>query len=188
MDKYYYGLGRSYFGISPAQKFGNWSSSTADGLLNGVPYIMYDDNYYRELNPNGDFYKNQTGLLELVNLYLDDEDYRNNKVQQGIKPIFKNLILEENAKQIGDKINELYSSHRSMKNDITRDMIRLIKMERRITQRQLISKLARRWDWDRNIKFNGYRKTILADRNIHEAYGTWKSEYVLGKEKKFPLI
>ena len=188
MDKYYYGLGRSYFGISPAQKFGNWSSSTADGLLNGVPYIMYDDNYYRELNPNGDFYKNQTGLLELVNLYLDDEDYRNNKVQQGIKPIFKNLILEENAKQIGDKINELYSSHRSMKNDITRDMIRLIKMERRITQRQLISKLARRWDWDRNIKFNGYRKTILADRNIHEAYGTWKSEYILGKEKKFPLI
>ena len=188
LDKYYYGLKRSYFGVSPAQKIGNWSSSTADGLLNGVPYIMYDADYYRELNPNADFFKNQTGLLDLANLYLDDEEYRNNKVHDSLKPVFSSLILEENTRVFSDKINELYSSHRSMKNDITRDMIRLIKMERRITQRELMKKLARRWDWDKNIKFNGYRKSILADRNIYESPGKWKTEYVLGKERKLPLI
>jgi hypothetical protein len=67
-------------------------------------------------------------------------------------------------------------------------MIRLIKMERRMTQRELMKRLARRWDWDKNIKFNGYRKSILADRNIYEAPGEWKTEYVLGKEKKRSLI
>lgn len=187
-DKYYYGLRRSYFGVSPAQKFGHWSASTADGLLNGVPYIMYDADYYRELNPNADFYRNQTGLLELANLYLDDDDYRNTKVHESLKTVFNTLILEENTRAFSDKINELYSAHRSMKNDITRDMIRLIKMERRMTQRELMKRLARRWDWDKNIKFNGYRKSILADRNIYEAPGEWKTEYVLGKEKKRPLI
>ncbi len=188
LDKYYYGLKRSYFGISPRQKYGHWSASTADGLLNGVPYIMFDAGYYRDLNPNADFYRNQTGLLELANLYLDDEDYRNNKVHDSLKPVFNNLILKENTQTFSDKINELYSSHRSMKNEITRDMIRLIKMERRITQRELMKKLARRWDWDKNIKFNGYRKSILADRSIYEAHGEWKTEYILGKERKLPLI
>ena len=24
---------------------------TTDGLMNGLPYIMYDDTYYKELNP-----------------------------------------------------------------------------------------------------------------------------------------
>ena len=75
-----------------------------------------------------------------------------------------------------------------MNNDITRDMIRLIKMERKISHRELMKKLARRWDWDRTIKFNGYRKTILADRNIHEAPDQWKVEYVLGKKKAVKLI
>ena len=188
IDKYYYGLRRSYFGVSPAQKFGNWSSSTADGLLNGVPYIMFDAEYYRDLNPNADFYKNQTELLELANLYLDDEDYRNDKVHESLKPVYNSLILEENIREFSDKINELYSSHRSMKNEITRDMIRIIKMERKITQRELMKKLARRWDWDKNIKFNGYRKSILADRSIYEAPEKWKTEYILGKERKRPLI
>ena len=132
--------------------------------------------------------RNQTGFLELANLYLDDEDYRNNKVHDSLKPVFSNLILKENTQTFSDKINELYSSHRSMKNEITRDMIRLIKMERRITQRELMKKLARRWDWDKNIKFNGYRKSILADRSIYEAHGEWKTEYILGKERKLPLI
>ena len=188
LDEYYYGLKKSFVGVTPAQKSGNWQSSTADGLLNGVPYIMYDSDYHRKLNPNADFYNNQTGLIRQLNLYLDDEDYRNDKVYEGIRPVFESFMLEENTRSFSDKINELYSSHRSMNNDITRDMIRLIKMERRISHRELMKKLARRWDWDGTIKFNGYRKTILADRNIHEAPGQWKAEYVLGKKKAVKLI
>ena len=88
-----------------------------------------------KLNPNADFYSNQTGLLRQLNIYLDDEDYRNDKVYEGIRPVFESFMLEENTRFFSEKINELYSSHRSMNNDITRDMIRLIKMERRITHR-----------------------------------------------------
>ncbi len=188
IDEYYYGLKKSFVGVTMAQKFGNWQSSTVDGLLNGVPYIMFESDYHLRLNPNADFFKNQTGLIKHLNLYLDDEDYRNDKVYHSIRPVFESFMLEENTRSFSEKINELYSSHRSMNNDITRDMIRLIKMERRITQRELMKKLARRWDWDASIKFSGYRKTILADRNIHEAPGSWKVEYVLGKKKAQRLI
>ena len=149
---------------------------------------MYDSDYHMKLNPNADFYSNQTGLLRQLNIYLDDEDYRNDKVYEGIRPVFESFMLEENTRFFSEKINELYSSHRSMNNDITRDMIRLIKMERRITHRELMKKLARRWDWDATIKFSGYRKTILADKSIHEAVGQWKVEYVLGKKKPTKLI
>ena len=118
-DEYYYGLKKSFVGVTPAQKYGNWQSSTVDGLLNGVPYIMYDSDYHMKLNPNADFYSNQA-LLRQLNIYLDDEDYRNDKVYEGIGPVFESFMLEENTRFFSEKINELYSSHRSMNNDITR--------------------------------------------------------------------
>ena len=53
---YYNQLQKCYVGFSPKQKYGGWSVATTDGMMNGVPYIMYNDTYYKELHPQGDFF------------------------------------------------------------------------------------------------------------------------------------
>jgi glycosyltransferase involved in cell wall biosynthesis len=48
-DFYYERLKSCLVGFSPKQEYGGWSVATTDGMMNGVPYIMFDDNYYHEL-------------------------------------------------------------------------------------------------------------------------------------------
>ena len=48
-----------------------------DGMMNGVPYIMYDAGYYHELYEQGDFFEDDHDALMLLNTYLDDPEYRN---------------------------------------------------------------------------------------------------------------
>ena len=49
-DFYYKKLQECCVGFSPKQLYGGWSVATTDGMMNGVPYIMYGDLYYEELN------------------------------------------------------------------------------------------------------------------------------------------
>ena len=65
---YYKELQKCYVGFSPKQSYGGWSVSTTDGMMNGVPYIMYDDTYYKELNEMGDFFKDDYTALLLLSL------------------------------------------------------------------------------------------------------------------------
>ena len=39
---YYNKLKTCYVGFSPNQKYGGWSVATTDGMMNGVPYVMYN--------------------------------------------------------------------------------------------------------------------------------------------------
>ena len=54
-DFYYKKLQECRVGFSPKQTYGGWSVATTDGMMNGVPYIMYGDLYYEELNEDADF-------------------------------------------------------------------------------------------------------------------------------------
>ena len=69
-DWYYKQLQKCYVGFSPKQKYGGWSVATTDGMMNGVPYIMYDASYYHELYKTGDFFKDDA--VTLLNKYLDN--------------------------------------------------------------------------------------------------------------------
>ena len=55
-DFYYQKLQECCVGFSPKQTYGGWSVATTDGMMNGVPYIMYDEDYYKELCSVSDFF------------------------------------------------------------------------------------------------------------------------------------
>ena len=65
-DLYYKKLKNCCVGFSPKQTYGGWSVATTDGLMNGLPYIMYDDTYYKELNPTADFFTTDDDALLLL--------------------------------------------------------------------------------------------------------------------------
>ena len=81
---YYKELQKCYMGFSPKQKYGGWSVAMTDGMMNGVPYIMFDDTYYHELNAKGDFFKDDHEALMLMNNYLDDPQFRNEQAEQAL--------------------------------------------------------------------------------------------------------
>ena len=88
---YYEKLKECCVGFSPKQTYGGWSVATTDGMMNGVPYIMYNDTYYKELNSSADFFTNDKEALTLLNSYLDTE-VRNVKAQKALDHM-KNLSL-----------------------------------------------------------------------------------------------
>ena len=148
--------------------------STADGLLSGLPYIFYDDQAYKQLNPGADIYKNRRQLNKLISFYLDNSEYRNKKVKEGLSYVHDNFMFEEITRDISGQIDFQYQSQKKIISATARQLAALIKTEKSITQRSLLKKL----DWESFIKFNGYRRYILDDKQITEKSGTWRSIYI----------
>lgn len=91
---YYEKLQRCRVGVSPKQVYRGWSVSTTDGLMNGCPYVMYDDLYYHELWNEAENFGNEGRLISLLNKYLDNENHRNEMAQRGLNHIRNNLIYD----------------------------------------------------------------------------------------------
>ena len=62
-------------------------------MMNGVPYILYNDTYYKELNSNADFFNTDEEALMLLNMYLDT-DIRNVRARESLEYLHNNLIYK----------------------------------------------------------------------------------------------
>ena len=111
---YYKELQKCYMGFSPKQKYGGWSVAMTDGMMNGVPYIMFDDTYYHELNAKGDFFKDDHEALMLMNNYLDDPQFRNEQAEQALDCIRENLIYKDKMVEMNNYMNDLLSRQKVM--------------------------------------------------------------------------
>ena len=104
---YYEKLKSCCVGFSPKQKYGGWSVATTDGMMNGVPYVMFDDTYYKELCVNADFFQTDSEAVNLLNQYLDDKTYRNKKSREILAYTKKHLVYTNNIKSISEYIDTL---------------------------------------------------------------------------------
>ena len=162
---YYDELKKCYMGFSPKQKYGGWSVAMTDGMMNGVPYIMYDDTYYHELNAKGDFFKNDDEALMLMNTYLDNPDFRNEQAEQALDCIRENLIYKDKIFEMNSYMNDLLSRQKTMRNTPKlQDIIAMIQSNKVMSKAQIISELG----WGRGIKWSPYRRAILKHPNIYD--------------------
>jgi glycosyltransferase involved in cell wall biosynthesis len=169
---YYKGLQNCYMGFSPKQKYGGWSVAMTDGMMNGVPYIMYDDTYYHELNDNGEFFKNDHEALMLMNTYLDDPKYRNEQAEQALDCIRENLIYKDSVIEMNNYMNDLLDRQKSMrapnilsdrKTDRLSEIIELIR-KGATTKKHIMDYLG----WGRGIKWTPYRRALMNHPNIYD--------------------
>jgi glycosyltransferase involved in cell wall biosynthesis len=169
---YYKGLQNCYMGFSPKQKYGGWSVAMTDGMMNGLPYIMYDGTYYHELNDNGDFFKDDHEALMLMNTYLDDHKYRNEQAEQAIDCIRENLIYKNKIVEMNDYMNDLLYGQKAMrapnilsdrKTDRLSDVIELIR-KGATTKKHIMDHLG----WGRGIKWTPYRRALMNHPNIYD--------------------
>ena len=161
---YYNKLKECCVGFSPKQTYGGWSVATTDGMMNGVPYIMYNDTYYKELNPNADFFTTDDEALKLFNDYLDT-DIRNVKAKESLEHLHKNLIYKDKMIAMNDYMNDLLSKQKVMGNsEKLKEIISWIKDNKSMTKKEIMLKLG----WGRGIKWTPYRRALMNHPNIYD--------------------
>ena len=164
---YYNQLKNCCVGFSPKQKYGGWSVATTDGLMNGVPFIMYDEDYYKELCSVSDFYTTDDDTLCLLNKYLDDTEYRNQKARESLAHIKNELIYKDEMKKMSNYIDELLSKSNATSSK-SKTMVKLISIIKNssngISKAELFSHLG----WGRGIKFSPYRRALMKHKNIFD--------------------
>ena len=170
-QKYYEELRRCCVGYSPKQLYGGWSVASTDGIMNGVPYIMYDALYYKELNPTADFFKTNDEAIRLLNLHLDDHHHRDDQSMAGIKYIRKNLIYSNEIQQMLNYFDKIVSEEKSItgRSNRYKEMIETVKKEKKISKYQLT-------EWINNdrpygVALNPYRRALLNHSNIYDGNG-----------------
>ncbi len=164
-ERYYKKLQTCRVGFSPRQVYGGWSVSTTDGIMNGCPYIMYDAPYYQELNPLADFFSDYPQAMDLLEKYLDDEDYRNAKIDQSQIHMKANLIYANEISSMSNYINYLVCKLKSTHSPITDKLIETIKEKKQITKRELFRDTL---GWGRGMKFGPYRRALIKHPNIYD--------------------
>ena len=170
-EKYYEELSRCCVGYSPKQLYGGWSVASTDGIMNGVPYIMYDALYYKELNPTADFFKTNEEAIKLLNQYLDDGFHRNQKADSGIRHIQRNLIYSNEIKQMLEYFDKIVSEEKSITDRSNRykEMIEIVKKEKMISKYQLTKWINN--DRPYGVALNPYRRALLSHPNIYDCNG-----------------
>jgi hypothetical protein len=171
-------------GFSPKQNYSGWSVATTDGMMTGCPFIMFDADYYHELNPTADFFGSYEEAIDLLEKYLDDNDYRNKKAEDALKECRKSLLWSDkkNVGRLSDDIDKVVNSVVPAKTykDGYKKVIGRIKERQEefvvCTKKKLIRQM-----WGNGIKFAPYRIALRQDKNIREKYGrissyVWKTE------------
>ena len=179
--EYYNELRRCRVGYSPKQQYGGWSVATTDGIMKGTPYIMYDASYYKELNPTGDFFKNNDDAVKLLNLYLDDQPHRNSIARVGLKHLENNLIYENEMKDMLKYFDDIVSAEKS----VTERSRRLVQMRERVEKEGRVSK-EKLTEWIKNdrpygVALTPYRRALLKHPNIYDSDGV-EPQYIWKKE------
>jgi len=179
-DFYYQKLQECCVGFSPKQTYGGWSVATTDGMMNGVPYIMYDEDYYKELCSVSDFFKKDDEVIKLLKLYLDDKKYRNDKATEILKYTKKNLVYKNTIKEMSEYMNQLVldipvtiGSHLNEDIDVLSDLYRLIrnKGKRKVPQSYSKEELFKTRGWGRGMKWTPYRQRLLSHGAIYDIKG-----------------
>ena len=162
---YYKELQKCYVGFSPKQKYGGWSVATTDGMMNGVPYIMYNDTYYHELNQMGDFFDNDHDATMLLNTYLDDPQYRNEEAKKAVSWISNNLVYKNEVSKMSSYMDELLLKQKVLgDSDKLKEIIEFIRKNKSTTKKDIMNFLG----WGRGIKWTPYRRALINHPNIFD--------------------
>ncbi len=153
-------------GVSPKSLHSEVQGSVIEGNECGIPYLIFNDPVYKEINKNSDFYKTRKELITLLNKYLNDSNYRNLMAGQSIS----NLIMKHNIKKKVDKINntinQIQKKRLAVRSRKTNHIISLIKKHKSLSHRELLGPKILNWKIEN--KFDGYRKAILNTKKIDE--------------------
>ena len=167
---YYKELRKCYMGFSPKQKYGGWSIATTDGMMNGLPYIMFDAEYYHELHDKASFFSDDNDALMMMNTYLDDLPFRNEEAEYALEHIRDNLIYKDKMVDMNEYMNDLLSKQKVMgDSEKFKEIVEFIKTNKQVGKKDLMDWLC----WGRGIKWTPYRRALMNHPNIFDVNSSY---------------
>ena len=166
-EKYHRYLSQCKVGYSPPQKYNGWSVATTDGMMTGCPFIMFDADYYHELNPTADYFTGYDYAIKLLEKYLDDDKYRDEKAQESLDYVREKLTWSTAIERLSEDIDAVVESTKKANPDgegmgkILKDL----KEAGSMTKRELISQR-----WGSGIKFTPYRRALMEHPNVMDTH------------------
>jgi len=182
---YHQRLSKCKVGYSPPQKYKGWSVATTDGMMRGCPFVMFDADYYHELNPTADTFTNYDHAIKLLERYLDDDKYRDKKAQESLDYVNKHLSWnpdEKAIKRLSKDIDKVIKSVKPANPDgkAMKKLLDDLKDKGTMTKRELITQR-----WGSGIKFTQYRRALMEHPNVmdtHQRISTY--QWVDKKDEK----
>ena len=166
--EYYQALRNCRVGFAPKQTYGGWSVAGTDGLMNGVPYVMYDAGYYHELWNDASFFKTHDEALAHIEQYLDDNDYRNKQGASAIKHCKDKLLYDYSIQDLSSLIDTTIDGYKPVgESRILKELTKMIKLRKYVSKKKLFEELK----WGVGIKFDSYRRALMNDPNIFDEFG-----------------
>ena len=92
--EYYARLQRCVVGVQMRQSNYGWSVAATDCMMNGTPMIFQDSDCYREIDPNGLFFKYKKDFFTTLDKFLDDNIFRIDHAIRSINRV-KELHINE---------------------------------------------------------------------------------------------
>jgi len=166
-ESYHNYLSQCKVGYSPPQKYNGWSVATTDGMMTGCPFIMFDADYYHELNPTADYFTGYDYAIKLLEKYLDDDKYRDEKAQESLDYVREKLTWSTAIERLSEDIDAVVESTKKANPDgegmgkILKDL----KEAGSMTKRELISQR-----WGSGIKFTPYRRALMEHPNVMDTH------------------
>lgn len=99
--EYYARLQRCTVGVQMRQTNYGWSVAATDCMMNGTPMIFQESDCYREIDPDGIFFKYKKDLFSFLDKFLDDSAFRHNHEIRSI-----------------DRVKQLYNKEQLMFNSL----------------------------------------------------------------------
>ena len=162
-------------GVSPVYQVHNWVETLTQGIKSGVPFIIHDSSAARSLFDKSAFYRSNKGLINNLNKFLDDMEFRNSVIGNCIGDLIYEHDNLKKMKAFNSSIKKALKGVKPVNNNKTREIINLIKKHRSISHKDLLS--PRYLDWNSDISFSGYRKAILETGKIVEVKFETKRKY-----------
>lgn len=104
-NEYYKQLQNCKVGVQMRQTNYGWSVSGTDCMMNGTPMIWQESDCYREIDPNGMFFKTKKELFDYLDKMLDDDVFRQEQDTLSIKralelSLNEDVMIEKLHKQL----------------------------------------------------------------------------------------
>ena len=100
---YYKKLQSCTVGVQMRQTNYGWSVAATDCMMNGTPMIYQESDCYREIEPDGMFFKFKKDLFETLDRLLDNSEF---KLEQSVKSIERARELSLNDGRMIKLLNE----------------------------------------------------------------------------------
>ena len=154
-----------------------FSVATTDGIMNSVSSIIFKDTYYEELYSGADFLTKNDDGISLLNRYLDNTKYRNQKARETIFHCKKNVIYSSNILQLSNYIDSIVlelsktvGSYLNEDTDALDDLFRLIRNAslRKTTFGFTKKEFFKTRGWGKGMKWAQYRQRLLSHSKIYD--------------------